>query len=180
LPKPTESRVFDELLLVQARSGDRRAAERLAIRWYPRLKRAARRILRDADLADDAVQEAWAGICSGWLGLSDPGRFPAWAYGILSRKCADSLRRIVRDRENQQARPAPPDSQADFSSDRMGLNAAFASLPDDQRIAATLFFGEGLTLTDISDATCAPLGTVKSRLFHARQKLKAALSGSEL
>jgi len=62
----------------------------------------------------------------------------------------------------------------------MGLNAAFASLPDDQRIAATLFFGEGLTLTDISDATCAPLGTVKSRLFHARQKLKAALSGSEL
>lgn len=178
--KPTVSRVFDEILLVQARTGDRRAAERLAIRWYPRLRRSARRILRDADLADEAVQNAWAGICSGWLGLAEPEKFPAWAYGILSRKCADSLRRIVRDREHQSGQPVPADSENGTPDDRMGLNAAFASLPDDQRIAATLFFGEGLTLTEISAATSVPLGTVKSRLFHARQKLKAALSGSEL
>lgn len=178
--KPTESRVFDEILLVQARAGDRRAAERLAIRWYPRLRRAARRILRDADLADDAVQNAWTGICSGWLGLSDPEKFPAWAYGILSRKCADSLRRIVRDRDNQQSWSLPGDAQQVSPDDRMDLASAFASLSADQRIAATLFFGEGLTLNEISTATSVPPGTVKSRLFHARQKLKAALSGSEL
>ncbi|QNL19795.1 sigma-70 family RNA polymerase sigma factor [Hyphobacterium sp. CCMP332] len=180
MAQPTESRVFDELLLVRARQGDGRAAERLAIRWYPRLRRAARRILRDADLAEDAVQETWAGICSGWLGLSDPRRFPAWAYGILTRKCADSLRRIVRERERQSGQPVPAESGGGAPDARMGLNAAFASLPGDQRIAATLFFGEGLTLTEISAATSVPLGTVKSRLFHARQKLKAALSGSEL
>lgn len=180
MAQPTESRVFDELLLVQARRGDGRAAERLAIRWHPRLRRAARRILRDADLADDAVQEAWAGICSGWLGLSDPGKFPAWAYGILTRKCADSLRRLVRDRERQSGRLAAKDRVSGASDERMGINAAFARLPDDQRITATLFFGEGLTLSEISDATSVPFGTVKSRLFHARQKLKAALSGSEL
>ncbi|GJL96570.1 MAG: RNA polymerase sigma factor [Hyphobacterium sp.] len=166
-------RVFDELLLIQARTGDKRAAERLAIRWYPRLLRTARRILLDADLAEDAVQEAWASICSGWIGLQDTARFPAWAYAILSRKCTDCLRKRIRQRtEVDDSIPCslPPESER-----RLALNQAFASLPNDQRIAATLYFGEGLALSEIALVTSAPVGTVKSRIFHARRYLKSAL-----
>jgi RNA polymerase sigma factor (sigma-70 family) len=166
-------RVFDELLLIQARGGDIRAAERLAIRWYPRLLRTARRILLETDLAEDAVQEAWAAICSGWIGLQDTARFPAWAYAILSRKCADCLRKRIRQRTevlDPVPNVSPPESER-----RLALNQAFANLPDDQRVAATLFFGEGLTLSEVSIATEVPVGTVKSRIFHARRYLKSAL-----
>ena len=60
-------RIFDELLLISARAGDRRAGERLAARWQPRLLRTARRLLRDEDEAVEAVQNAWAAICRGWF-----------------------------------------------------------------------------------------------------------------
>lgn len=166
-------RVFDELLLIQARAGDRRAAERLAIRWYPRLLRTARRILLEADMAEDAVQDAWASICTGWIGLQDTARFPAWAYAILSRKCTDCLRKRIRQR--QESADSIPDSSPPESERRLALNQAFANLPDDQRIAATLFFGEGLALSEIAIATHVPVGTVKSRIFHARRYLKSAL-----
>ena len=55
-----------------------------------------------------------------------------------------------------------------------------AALPAEHRFAAHLFFIEGLTLAEIADAQGVPLGTAKSRLFHARRQLKAALSGDDL
>ncbi|MGB3625085.1 MAG: sigma-70 family RNA polymerase sigma factor, partial [Henriciella sp.] len=84
-------RIYDELLVTLARTGDRAAGERLAARWQPRLMRTAGRLLRDEDQAREAVQEAWSGICRGWMGLNDPRKFPAWAFGILHRKCADRI-----------------------------------------------------------------------------------------
>ncbi len=173
-------RVYDELLVVMARSGDRRAGERLAARWQPRLIRTARRLLRDDELAREAVQEAWAGICRGWLMLDDPATFPAWAFGILHRKCADRLRTEIRRR----GRTAPLDgveAPAPGAQDGLALDLgrALGALSPDHRAAAILFFGEGLSLAEIAAATTAPLGTVKSRIFHARRQLKAALSGDE-
>lgn len=70
-------RVYDALLVTRVRAGDARAAERLAARWQPRLMRAARRMLGDNEEAREAVQEAWGGICRGWVRLSEPEMFPA-------------------------------------------------------------------------------------------------------
>ena len=56
------------------------------------------------------------------------------------------------------------------------ISQAFAALPADQRFAAHLHFVEGLTLKEIADIQSIPEGTAKSRLFHARRKLKAALN----
>ncbi|MEE2690691.1 MAG: sigma-70 family RNA polymerase sigma factor [Pseudomonadota bacterium] len=173
-------RVFDELLVTLARTGDRAAGDRLAARWQPRLIRTARRLLRDDELAREAVQEAWAGICRGWFALDDPAKFPAWAFGVLHRKCADRLRAEVRRR----GRDAPldgetlaaPSGDADMA---ISIDQALAALSPDHRAAAVLFFGEGLSLAEIAAATGAPVGTAKSRLFHARRQLKAALSGDQ-
>ncbi len=172
------SRVFDELLVTLARGGDVRAAERLAARWRPRLLRTARRLIGDADKAEDAVQEAWAAISAGWPALSDPAKFPAWAFGILRRKCIDAIRRASRDRHRLTPlnghEIGAPASRAETLT---ALDQAFAALTPDHRVAAILFFGEGLALSEIAAATGAPLGTVKSRLFHARRHLKAVLQG---
>ncbi len=177
-------RVYDELLATLARAGERGARERLAARWQPRLLRAARRLLRDDEMAREAVQEAWAGICRGWGALDDPAKFPAWAFGVLHRKCADRLRAEVRRRRatapldgplDEIAAPAPaaPDGLA------IDLGRALGALSPDHRAAAVLYFGEGLSLAEIAAATRAPVGTVKSRIFHARRQLKAAHEGDK-
>lgn len=171
-------RVYEQLLVTLVQSGDRRAGERLAARWQPRLLRTATRLLQDPDLAREAVQDAWAGIFRGCEQLSDPERFPAWAFGILHRKCADLIRRRVRQRARElpmEQGPAPSALRAD--DDRLALEQALARLSLDHRAAALLHLVEGLTLAEVANALRVPVGTAKSRLFHARRHLMAALEG---
>lgn len=173
-------RVYDQLLVTLVRAGDRRAAERLAARWRPRLLRTARRLLRDDDQAQDAVQECWAGIARGLPRLSDPAKFPAWAYGVLHRKCADRIRASQRARAHIVAEAdAPEPALPAAGEDRAAILQALAGLSPDHRAAAVLFFGEGLTLSEVATATGVPAGTARSRIFHARRRLKAALTGDE-
>lgn len=168
-------RVYDELLVILVQANDGRAAVRLAARWQPRLLRTARRLLRDEDAARDAVQEAWLGILRGVVSLRDPAAFPAWAFGILHRRCVDCIRRSGRER----GAPLPEPRAATGCEDRIAIDQAMAALSPEQRAAAQLHFGEGLTLAEVATATGVPLGTAKSRIFHARRRLAAALSGDE-
>lgn len=170
-------RVFDELLVISVRAGNRRAAERLAARWHPRLVRTATRFLGNADQGQDAAQEAWAAMSAAWVRLDDPRKFAGWAFSILHRKCSDIQRRLIKDRDGlSELTLAATDSPQDASSDRrLVINDAFAGLKPEHRATAILFFAEGLTLIEIAHITGAPIGTVKSRLFHARQQLKSNL-----
>lgn len=171
-------RVYDELLVTMARSGDRRAANRLAARWYPRLMRTALRMLQDRTEAEEAVQEAWAGICRGWPRLSDPAMFPGWAFSILRRKCVDRIRKAQTQRQRSAPLDAAPEpSQPACGELRVEIDQALAALSDDHRLAAILYFGEGLRLHEIAAVTGVPVGTAKSRIFHARQHLKSTLKG---
>ncbi len=171
-------RVYEQLLLTLMRGGDQRAADRLAARWQPRLLRTARRLLRDPEQAREAVQEAWMGICRGWLSVADPAKFPAWAYTILRRKCADR----IKQEQTRRARTAPLEAAPEPSEPARGelsstIDQALGQLSSEHRLVAILFFGEGLTLSEIAAATGIPVGTAKSRIFHARQKLKSLLEG---
>ncbi|MEL7128598.1 MAG: sigma-70 family RNA polymerase sigma factor [Pseudomonadota bacterium] len=172
----TPQRLFDELLVLHAKTGRLAAADRLAARWQPRFLRTARRVLGDTGLAEEAAQETWLAISARLHTLRDPKAFPAWAFSILHRRCADCLRRTIRDRGIFSGTETVPDVAIDGGAEaRLSINAAFARLSDEHRIAAVLFFGEGLTLAEIAVATDVPLGTAKSRLFHARKQLRAEL-----
>lgn len=171
-------RIYDELLVTLVRAGDGRAAERLAARWQPRLMRSARRMLGETEGAREAVQEAWSGICRGWLRLSDPAMFPAWAYGILARKCADRIRRVSRERSRFASSADLPEAGEPAAAPlRHAIQGALGQLSAEHRIAAILYFSEGLTLAETAAATGVPVGTAKSRIFHARQQLKSLLEG---
>lgn len=173
MPQDEAGRVYDELLVTLVQAGDRRASGHLAARWQPRFMRTARRLLRDPDQAFDAVQEAWIGIFRGIASLNDAARFPAWAFGILHRKCTDRIRREQKGRMVG----VQPDTPFGSGEDHAAIMQALDALSHDHRAAAVLFFSEGLTLAEIAIATGVPLGTAKSRIFHARRQLKAALSG---
>lgn len=170
------SRLFDELLVVHVQSGDRRAAERLASRWHPRLLRTANRLLRNEDQALGAVQETWVSIMRGLHSLRDPARFAPWSFNILRRRCAERIALDARQRRFE------ADVQAELAThpnagEAVEIKQAFDSLSIEQRLAAQLFFVEGLSLAEIAEVQDVPLGTAKTRLFHARRKLKAALTG---
>jgi RNA polymerase sigma-70 factor (ECF subfamily) len=172
----TPERILDEYLVALAQDGDRAALERLAQRWRPRHYAHARRLLRRPDAAADAVQDAWEGVLRGLGLLQDPARFPAWSYAIVTRRCRDMQRRGARaplvDAEIELIPGA--DSNPETAHD---LSRAMAALNSDQRAALALFYRDGFTAAEIAEALCAPLGTIKTRLFHARRALRQYFEG---
>ncbi|MFU7527776.1 RNA polymerase sigma factor [Qipengyuania sp. ASV99] len=170
----TASDLFDEMLVVMAQRGDRLALERLYRRWNARLTRTARRYCGQDCTAQDLAQECWLAILKGLGGLRDPKRFRSYAFAVLHRRGADHLRKVMRERGS--AGDPGEESTMPPQSESAAIAQAFASLPPDQRLAAHLYFIEGLTLGEIAAVQSIPEGTAKSRLFHARRKLKAALS----
>jgi RNA polymerase sigma factor (sigma-70 family) len=95
---PDSARFYEEWLVTAAMSGDRQAAERLVARYQPRLLRTARRMLGDGEQAASAVQEAWLAIVPGIKRLRHPTRFATFAFSILRRRCADTIRSAQRGR----------------------------------------------------------------------------------
>ncbi|MEL7199054.1 MAG: RNA polymerase sigma factor [Pseudomonadota bacterium] len=176
-PNPAQSGVlFDELLVVLAQQGDKQAFERLYARWNARLLRAARRYTGDSDLARDLAQDCWIGIWKGIGRLSSPAQFRSYAFAVLHRRGSDAIAKAIRTRA-QTSDVAPQEQSTPASQDEKStLVSAFESLPPDQRLAAHLHFVEGLTLAEIAHVQAIPLGTAKTRLFHARRKLKTALA----
>jgi RNA polymerase sigma-70 factor (ECF subfamily) len=174
---PSSGALFDEWLVVEAQAGDRQAAERLYRRWNPRLARAARRYGAGEEAALDLAQECWLAIFKGLSRVRDPARFRSYAFAVLHRRGADYLRGVMKDREALASQPGAQLTRPDAPpGETLAIRQAFASLPPDQRLAAHLFFIEGLTLREIAEVQSIPEGTAKSRLFHARRKLKQALT----
>ncbi|MEO7793840.1 MAG: RNA polymerase sigma factor [Thermoanaerobaculia bacterium] len=181
-------RLFDEYLAAAARAGDREAFGRLAERWQPKLVAHAWRLMGDAEAARDVVQDAWTDIVRGLGRLDDAALFPAWAYRIVTRRAADAIRKRVRGRRLDAAHaaiaavtPQVDDAAAriEAAADSGPLAKAIASLPPDQRAAVALFYLEEFSVAEIAAATGVPAGTVKTRLMHARTKLRAALKGED-
>lgn len=175
-------RALDGWLAAAARTGDRDALGKLAGRWHQKLLRHAWRLTGDADLAADATQEAWADILGGLHRLDDVGAFPAWAFRITSRRCQRSLARRRRRWQGEAAaaretvQATQGDAQAN-QADAATIRTAMAQLPPDQHAALGLFYLEGLRVAEIAIALETPPGTIKTRLMHARRKLRAQLEG---
>lgn len=174
-------RALDAWLAAAARTGDARAFALLVKRWNGKFVAHAWRLLGDAEAARDAVQDAWAEIVRGLPRLADTGLFQAWAYRIVSRRCAKAIGGAVRRRRIEEDFAAEPAAVAadGFASDDARLAAAIAALPPGQRAAVALFHLEEMSVAEVAVALEVPAGTVKTRLMHARRKLRAILEGDE-
>jgi len=171
--------VYDQWLVLRCQDGDAKAFSELFQRWSPRLRRHARRLLDTADDANDATQDAWLSITGGLTRLNDPALFRRWAYRIVTRRCADKIRKNQRTRRSEAPAAKPetaPTSDPLIEYDEIDrLRAAIRSLPADRRIVLSLLYVDALTVAEIASALEIPTGTVKSRLRLARQELRRIL-----
>jgi RNA polymerase sigma-70 factor (ECF subfamily) len=172
----------DRQLVEQAQSGDRDAYESLARLSAARLFQTAQRIVRDADRAEEAVQQTLVAIWRELPSLRDPDHFEAWTYRLVVRFCLVESRRArrtgVREIRIEETQPTVSDAFAD-SDLRDQLDRALGELSPDHRAVVVLHHYAGLQLGEIAEILSVPYGTVGSRLHHATRALRAALDAGD-
>jgi len=137
------------------------------------------RILRDADLADDAVQAA---MISAWRqigSLRDPDAFEPWLHRILTHECYAEARRRNRFRAEIRLIPMAGHNESQdilTVNDRDQLDRAFRRLTLEQRAVLVFHHYVGLPLPEVATHLGIPIGTAKSRLHRATAALRASLS----
>jgi RNA polymerase sigma-70 factor (ECF subfamily) len=165
-------------LVERAQRGDREAFTDLAASALARLDAVARLILRDPDMAKDAVQN---GLLHAWRDLPtlrDPDRFDAWIRRIVVRACLDEARGQRRHRVTASVFDVGASVVADASAaiaDQDQLERAFRRLRPEDRALIVLRHYLDLPMPEIAEAMRIPLGTAKSRLHRAMDELRAAL-----
>ena len=164
-------------LVRRARQGDRDAFDLLMTAAIDHLYRIARLVLRDADRAEDAVQETLVRCWRDVPTLRDPARFDAWLNRLLTHAISDEARRhrafsasVVLLRFE----PAGADETSSLA-DRDELARVFDRLSVEHRTIVVLHHYVGLTHEEAADAVGIPQGTAKSRLYYATNALRAAL-----
>ena len=167
-------------LIGQAREGDHDAFTILLDVRLARLDAAARLILRDPELARDAVQEALIRAWRDLPGLRDPDRFDAWIHRLLVNACLDLVRRRRRRVIEVELSPIDMPTATDAAgsiADRQVLHEALARLDPGHRAVVALHYLLGMPLPDVAASLGIPLGTAKSRLHYALAAMRATVTG---
>ena len=170
---------IDELLVIQYRAGDSYALQKLVKRWHKTFCEKAYWLTKDADASKDIAQESWNTIMVKIETLKDASKFQSWALRIVFSKSMDWMRSNQKNRKKlesyQQNFEITEDEQGTNETLKKALLVSIKKLPNDQQIVIRLFYVEDYTLKDISQLLDISVGTVKSRLFHAREKLREQL-----
>jgi RNA polymerase sigma-70 factor (ECF subfamily) len=176
----TEATVDQRALIDRARRGEHDAFTELIDVRLARLDAAARLILRDGELARDAVQEALIRAWRDLPGLRDPERFDAWLHRLLSNACLDLVRRRKRRVIEVELTPIDTLATPDVASalaDRQLLDQALARLSPGHRAVVALHYLLGMPLPDVARSLGIPLGTAKSRLHYALGAMRSTVTG---
>ena len=167
-----------EDLVVLAQRGDREAFASLVHATSDRLYAIATRILRDGDLAEDALQGALVTAWRQLPTLRDPARFEAWVRRLLVHACYAEARRRRSWTANVRVLPVDgpvgPDGLLSVV-ERDALDRAFQRISVEQRAVFVLHHHLGLSLVEIAETLGVPAGTARSRLHYATRLLRAAV-----
>lgn len=187
-----KSRLEEDYDLVElAQTGDSRAFETLMRRYTPPLTRFLRRFMRDSDDVEDVVQETFIRAYMGINRFRSNSAFSTWIIRIGINAAKDGLALRQRqgpllsslggeDDDSQTLAEAradldTPESRLETKEAMTLLEAALATLPEEQRMSFELRELEGLTYEEIAWQMHCPVGTVRSRIHRARDSLTAAL-----
>ena len=174
-----EASVDQRRLVERARRGDHDAFAELARAAVVRLDQSARLILRDPELARDAVQE---GLIRAWRDLPklrDPDRVDAWLHRLIVNSCLDLTRRRRRRPIEVELTVIHAPSMSDVSgalADRDQVDGVLRRLDERERAIVVLHYFVGMPLTEVAATLGIPIGTVKSRLHRALGEMRAAVA----
>jgi RNA polymerase sigma factor (sigma-70 family) len=178
--RATVAAAMQRALVERAMSGDHEAFAQLATAAFPRLHGAARLILRDSDLARDAVQDALVLAWRHVRALRDPAAWDAWLHRLCVRACYRAARKHRR-RTLVELHVMPdadahgtPDATSEIAErDRLGRE--LDRLDIDQRAVIVLHYYLDLPLVDVAELLEIPAGTAKSRLHRGLEAMRASM-----
>jgi RNA polymerase sigma-70 factor (ECF subfamily) len=171
--------VDQRLLVERAGRGDASAFAALVDGSIAHLEAVARLIVRDHELARDAVQDAYTRAWRDLPLLRDPDRFDAWLLRLTVNACLDVVRRRRRRPIEVELSPIEPSDPADESQrivDRDELDRGFRHLAPDQRAVLVLHYYVGMPVSAVAETLGIPLGTVQSRLGRALGHLRLSIA----
>lgn len=191
-PAPPDSADSDLCLVERTVAGDQRAYELLVIKYQRRIERLVGRMVRDVDLIPDITQETFLRAYRALHQFRGEAQFYTWLYRIAVNTAKKALVDIKRnpvitesslrggDEEDETSlldreltSDETPETVLAAQEVAAAVNAAMEALPEDLRQAVTLREIEGLSYEEISVAMACPIGTVRSRIFRAREAISA-------
>jgi RNA polymerase sigma-70 factor (ECF subfamily) len=185
----------DAALVERVQRGDQRAFEMLVVKYQRRIQRLIARMVRDVDLVEDIAQETFIRAYRALPNFRGDSAFYTWLYRIAVNTAKRALIGLKRDPllteaamgaqgddegegsrvENELTDGETPESILASRQVADTVNEAIAALSDDLRQAITLREIEGLSYEDISELMNCPIGTVRSRIFRARESIASRL-----
>jgi RNA polymerase sigma-70 factor, ECF subfamily len=185
-----DSHDLDAPVLRRVARGDRRALEELAVRYEGPLVGLATGLMGGrADLARDAVQDAWVRVIRHAAGFRGQSTVKTWLYRIVINRCKDLREKLARDRGGagyrhdygagerfDEAPELEPPMRASGTERAAALHAALAGLPGGSRLIVLLCYHQGLTHEQAAEVLDIPTGTLKSRLNAALKELRRSLA----
>ena len=191
-PSPPSSADSDLMLVERTVAGDQRAFELLVLKYQRRIERLIGRMVRDVDLVEDIAQETFIRAYRALAQFRGEAQFYTWLYRIAVNTAKKALGDLKRDPLVSEAAFRTGDDDDETSSVGNELttsetpetvlaakeiaatvNAAMEALPEELRQAVTLREIEGLSYEEIAEVMNCPIGTVRSRIFRAREAISA-------
>jgi RNA polymerase sigma-70 factor (ECF subfamily) len=176
----------EEVLVGQSAAGDELAYGKLVKRYQSRLFNFVRSMLRNEELAEDITQESFVKAFYSLSKLKNPASFKSWLFRIANNNTLDYLRKkrlpqvdvdehlresYVDDRGN-------PEEGVVSGARTKHIHEALGALKEDQKAILVMCDLEGLSYQEIAEVLKIPFGTVQSRIFYARRKLREHLNTS--
>lgn len=183
----------DQLLVQRTLAGDHKAYELLVLKYQRRLHRLVGRMVRDVDLVEDITQETFIRAFRALHQFRGDAQFYTWLYRIAVNTAKKALLELKRDPTVSEAffagddedetswKKSEPSTQetpeSEFAAREIAkvVNDAMDALPDDLRQAISLREIEGMSYEEIALAMDCPIGTVRSRIFRAREAISARI-----
>jgi RNA polymerase sigma-70 factor (ECF subfamily) len=184
----------DQVLVERVQAGDKKAFDLLVSKYHQRVIRLISRLVRDPAEVEDIAQEAFIKAYRSIGQFRGDSAFYTWLYRIAVNSAKNALmasnRRpipmsdLMKSDENEEGEAWPVEAAIDFQTPEALLasrqvaqtvDAAIQSLAEDLRTAIMLREIEGLTYEEIAEAMNCPIGTVRSRIFRARETIAKQL-----
>jgi RNA polymerase sigma factor (sigma-70 family) len=170
-PEPDET-----ALLARVARGDRDAFDALYRNYWPRLQRFLGQLTHRPQMVEELINDTMLVVWQSARGFRADSRLSTWIFAIAYRKAMKALRRSER-------MPPPPPPEEEMATEeperemmrvqlRRQLDRALASLPPEQRAAVELTYYHGYACAEIAQIMECPVDTVKTRMYHARRKLR--------
>ena len=190
----TTSADTDLMLVERTVAGDQKAFELLVIKYQRRIERLIGRMVRDVDLVEDIAQETFIRAYRALAQFRGEAQFYTWLYRIAVNTAKKALGELKRDPlvvesalrggggddddetsalENELTSAETPETVLAAKEIATAVNSAMDALPDELRQAVTLREIEGLSYEESAEVMNCPIGTVRSRIFRAREAISA-------